>query len=401
MRSSARIAIDPGGLDALKPGSGQFRYLVDLVMGLDKLRSEHAFVFVGSLPEPPPALQNVFQRTSSNWHYRYIPRATGPGSMYRDQVRIAWFLLRHRIQLCHALHTPLPVLAPCPVVATKYDLMYEIFDDYAPARRSRPYRLGLWGLCNRARRIIAISRQTALDLGRIWRVPSHRIDVVLLGSDLADRWSRSSALSADLPAYLSHDGPTLVSPYNLEPRKNLATLLCAIPRLLGAFPNLRLILFGRAAVTDEREAQFQAAVRELGIASCVQLTGIIDDDQLCALYRRATVFVFPSLYEGFGLPLLEAMAAGACVVARRASAMAEVVGDAGLCLETASPDELASGLATLLQDNDARGRLSEAARHQARLFSVRRMAEQTLDVYRRALNGVCESIVWPRSMPAP
>ena len=125
-------------------------------------------------------------------------------------------------------------------------------------------------------------------------------------------------------------------PYNLEPRKNLAALVSAFAQALPAAPAARLVLYGRAAVTPEREVEFDRTVAALGVRQAIVRTGFLTDDQLGWLYRRATIFAFPSLYEGFGYPVLEAMAAGACVVARGASAMAEVMDEAGVAVETAS-----------------------------------------------------------------
>src|SRR5205807_8100889 len=126
-----------------------------------------------------------------------------------------------------------------------------------------------------------------------------------------------------------------------------------------------------------REQAFAQQIRELSLEKSVVLAGPVPDQQLASLYRRATVFVFPSLYEGFGLPVLEAMAVGACVVARGASAMAEIVGDAGLCLEMRDPAQLAAGIAGLLHDSRRRLQLAAAARNRAAQFTINRMAHLT------------------------
>jgi glycosyltransferase involved in cell wall biosynthesis len=181
--------------------------------------------------------------------------------------------------------------------------------------------------------------------------------------------------------------PLLVAPYNLEPRKNLDALLAAVARLKEQTPGLMLALYGRAAVDDEREARFRARVSELRLDGAVSLTGFLEDPELAGLMERAEVFVFPSLYEGFGLPVLEAMTRGACVVARGESAMAEVVGDAGVLVETADPEQLAGALGALLRDPARRGRLGARARARAADWTTERMARETLACYERALRG--------------
>jgi glycosyltransferase involved in cell wall biosynthesis len=148
---------------------------------------------------------------------------------------------------------------------------------------------------------------------------------------------------------------------------------------------LRLLLFGRAAVNPAREQQFDRSVTELGLRDVVHLLGLLDDADLAWLYRHTTAFVFPSLYEGFGLPVLEAMASGACVVAHNASAMAEVVENTGALVDAADPDALATAVSALLEAPEQRARFAAAARQRAAAFTVERMARQTLASYYAAL----------------
>jgi glycosyltransferase involved in cell wall biosynthesis len=244
--------------------------------------------------------------------------------------------------------------------------------------RSRAYRLARWTTKHVVRRVICISQTTANDIRRRWRVPHSHLDVVPLGTPFALR--RGMPRPPE-----SEDALTLASPYNLEPRKNLPGLLEAIPQISARHPAVRLILFGRAAVTAQREEAFLRRVHELGISDQVVRTGFLPDEELMQLYQRSTLFVFPSLYEGFGLPVLEAMGGGACVVARRASAMAEVVGDAGALVETGDPDQLAQCLGDLLDSPQRRQALGRAARQRAAMFTLERMARLTFRSYLRAL----------------
>jgi glycosyltransferase involved in cell wall biosynthesis len=385
--STPRIALDFSQLDSLGTTSGQYRYVVDLVRSLARLQPPLQFLLLGSQNGPVEELRDVFRDHGDRWRYRQLPRGQFRGAEYANHVRYGWLLWRERVSLLHALHTFVPVPAPCPVVITMYDLMYELFADYDEARRSRPYRIYKWAVRHRVRRIISISGTTAADLGNRWGVSADRIDVVPLGSNL-----RQAAIAPtrkeNLP-WLTDAAPILLSPYNLEPRKNLASLLQATALLSSRYDDLKLVLFGRAAITVEREANFERAVRELGLSEKVVRCGVLKDDELAELYRRATLFVFPSLYEGFGLPLLEAMSVGACVVARQASAMAEVVGDAGVLVETAEPEALAAAIANLLHgaDGDVRRReLGRRARERAATFSLERMADLTYQSYLAALD---------------
>jgi glycosyltransferase involved in cell wall biosynthesis len=176
--------------------------------------------------------------------------------------------------------------------------------------------------------------------------------------------------------------PTLASVYNLEPRKNLSAFLKAVALLRPAFPDLRVILFGQGAVTPARERSFRALVDELGLAPVIVQCGVLDDAALARLYATATVFVYPSLWEGFGLPVLEAMACGACVLTGRAGSVTEVLGDAGVAVDTEDVDSFARSLGELLRDPTRQAILRRAAKMRARIFTRDRMAKATYDVYR-------------------
>jgi hypothetical protein len=371
------IALDFGGLDSPELGEGgQLRYCVDLVRGLAELKTPVRFLVLGARPKPLPVLKEVFASNGGQWRYRQFQRSVGRGSFYRDMVRMGATLWWEGIDLCHCLHSTVPMPSCCPLVMTQHDLMFELFPEYREVCRSRVYRINRWAVRYLARRVICISATTAADLRRLWKIPGRRIDVVHHGTAFTQ--PEEVSMSAK-------DRPLLVSPYNLEPRKNLPALLEAFAGLRRRYPAAELVLFGRAAVTPDRERDFWEGLRSLGLEGAVRLTGFLSDADLKGLYQRATVFVFPSLYEGFGYPVLEAMACGACVVARNNSSMAEIVGEAGLCLETADPRQLEEGLSGLLGDPTQRARLAAAARERSARFTVRRMAAQTLSCYLRAL----------------
>ncbi len=179
-------------------------------------------------------------------------------------------------------------------------------------------------------------------------------------------------------------GRWILSPYNLEPRKNLRRLLEAFAQVPDPRDEMRLVLFGRAAHTPEREREFDDLLARLSIGRKVIRTGFVSDAALATMYRRCTVFVFPSLYEGFGLPVLEAMANGACVVVGDRSAMKEVVDQAGVLMDVDSPSAMARAIITTLADERGRQRLSEKARARSTAFTLERLADQTIAAYRFA-----------------
>jgi glycosyltransferase involved in cell wall biosynthesis len=399
------VAIDFRWLDHLSVGNGQYRYAVDLINGLAELDCGMRFVVLGSRAEPVAEIAGVFER--DEWRYVGKARRLGRFEVFRELWRYFWMLRRltpppsassgqaqgrllrrktgleggapdhpseisalpWRIDLFHGLHSFVPVWPPVPMVETVYDMMLELFPEYAAAVRSREYRLHKWAFGKFVTRAIAISRTTAADLERLWKFPAEKIDVVYLAAKLPE-----------IEFELTKGVPTILAPYNLEPRKNLSCLLEAAARLKASGVSFRLVLFGRAAVDDERERRFRHEVARLGLESLVELTGRVSDEELTRLYASCAVFVYPSLYEGFGLPVLEAMSCGARVVAHGASAMAEVVGDAGYLVDMNDVGAIAERIrAAMVSD------IGERARERARTFSRERMARQTVEVYRRAL----------------
>ena len=381
-----RIAIDLGGLDGLWPGAGLFRYAVDLVHSLHALRPPARFIVFGSFPDPIPDLSPLFDPSGPDWSYRHVHRPTRFAGELRRQIGTSAAIASVGADLYHCLHTFVPIPAPCPIVVTIQDLMFELFPEYRPALRSRPYRLLRWGARRRARRVICPSEATAEDLGRIWGIPADRIDVVHHGlrafgpatTGPSDR--PSSAVLAGLG-----EAQVISSPLNLEPRKNLATLLEAYATLLDEVGGVRLVLFGKGGWSEARAERYRSDLARLGIAGRVIEPGVLSDRDLHWLYARSTLFVFPTLYEGFGYPALEAMAAGTCTVVRDASSMAEVLGDAGVRVEPLTPDRLAAKLSELLRDGRLRAAYGSAAAERASAFTGERMARQTLASYRKAI----------------
>ena len=365
-----RVALDFRWLDALCLCNGQHRYAVDLIRGLHEVRPELQFVVLGSRPLAVPEIADVFS-DFDRWQYQSVPRFIGTGALYREHARYQWLLRRLKIDLLHALHSFVPVFPPVPVVETVYDMMLELFPEYRQIVRSRDYRLHRWAFRKFAARAIAISNTTASDLERQWGFPRERTDVVYLGGEPSSPVKKS----------IAEEVPMILAPYNLEPRKNLRSLLQGAAKLKGTGCKFRLVLFGRAAVNEDRERQFGATIAQLGLESCTELTGRIADRGLLKLYRTASVFVFPSVYEGFGLPVLEAMSAGACVVAHNESAMAEVLGDAGWLVDMRSADAISGALAAAMHCPA----MGERAAVRARQFSRERMAKETVVVYGKAL----------------
>lgn len=381
-----RIVLDLGGLDALWPGAGLYRYAVDVVRELADLAPPAVFVVLGHSPQPVPDLAPAF--TGRGWEYRHFPRDGGRGSAYLDHLRMARTLADVRADLCHCLHSFAPAFSPCPVVVTLQDMMFELFPEYHQAVASRPYRIYRWVVRRRVRRVICPSRTSADDLRRLWGVPERRIRVVPHGIRAFEPGMLTvvpeNPTLRGLPA-----GRLISSPLNLEPRKNLRTLLAAYTGVRTRFSDIPLVLYGRGGLAEGREREYRQELERLGLTEAVVEPGVLTDAELWWLYRRSALFVFPSLYEGFGYPVVEAMAAGVCPVVRGCSSMAELVGPAGVQVEPFTSESLAAAMVELLEDAPRRAALAAAAAERAREYTARRMAQGTFDVYTQLLRARC------------
>lgn len=373
------------GMDGHGVGNGQFRYATDLLTALSQLNAIGPVTVFGVGATPPERVRDLFL-SNNEWSWLSKPIATHRGADFVNQWRSFWAHRRHRMDILHVIDSTVPLYAPCPVVTTAYDLMAEIFaGEYHEWLASRGYRRFRWLNQRRVNRIIAISHTTSADYQRLWRIPSSKIDVVHLASagfpPCGFHQSWKVTLFTRFPELSNRR--FVLTPYNLEPRKNLCGVLKAFACLRHRFPDLLLVLFGQAAWSAQREAAANAQIAALGIGPAIRHTGFVNDTELAVLYRAADVFVFPSLYEGFGLPVLEAMACGGCVLAKPRSAMAEVVGGAGIMIDTSNVELLASEISDLISSPTRREQLRAAALVRAATFTVERMARETAAVYYR------------------
>jgi glycosyltransferase involved in cell wall biosynthesis len=276
-------------------------------------------------------------------------------------------LLRHlRPALAHFQHA-LPLSCPCPAVVTIHDLSFERDPKLMGLRDRLVFRTAVPRSARRADRVLAVSERTKRDLIEFYDVPPKKIVVTPNGVD---------------PAF-SPEGPTPNgSPYalvvgTLQRRKDPEAAIEALALLGDA--DLRLVFAGP---DKGGRADAERAADRAGLSGRVEFRGHVPLDELAALYRGAACLVFPSRYEGFGLPVVEAMATGTPVVATTAGALPEVAGDAAILVEERNPAALAGGIERALADRE---RLVAAGLERARAYTWAETARRTLEVYRSLL----------------
>jgi glycosyltransferase involved in cell wall biosynthesis len=349
------------GIDARNDGTGVGRYTFSLVRELAKLDEENEYTLFlnaeryASYRAPGPNFRTV--------------QADIPWFGLREQVRLPRLVARERLDLVHYPHLTVPLLETTPFVVTVHDLNY--LDAGATARRAvlrAGYRVELVK-ARHARRLIAVSEHTRDEVVRLLRVDSKRIAVTYEAAD-------APAVEPD-PATLERygiDAPFFLYVGSAYPYKNLARLIEAFARVDGAY---RLVLAG------DQEDLGSALRAQAG--ERVVFTGPVSEPELAALYAGAFAYAFVSLSEGFGLPGLEAMAAGVPVVAARAASLPEVYGDAAHYCDPRDVTSIAEALRDVAGEEELRRRLVARGRERAAEFSWTRTAKQTLAVYREAL----------------
>lgn len=316
--------------------------------------------------------------------HEYIEIFWGRTGELRTDQRLYWqqwgLPRRARAASADVLHVPgfdAPLLRPCPVVLTVHDLIGYLFPHNFPPVSRFYWSRWLPRTIRRADMVIVDSQHTRNDLIRLLGIPPEQIRVVYLGVDpsfhpLDDR----AALEAAREKYrLPRDFILYVG--TIEPRKGLDTLLLAYAALAGEIAQDLAIVGKKGWYT---ESLFRL-VEAFGLNRRVHFPGYVADEDLPAIYNLATLFVYPSRYEGFGLPPLEAMACGVPVVCSRAASLPEVVGDAAWTVLPDDPDALAAAMLRVLRDEQLRAALRYAGLQRTRLFSWEETARQTAKIY--------------------
>jgi glycosyltransferase involved in cell wall biosynthesis len=284
-------------------------------------------------------------------------------------------------QLVHATDHLLPHLRAASVF-TLHDLIFEIYPEHHKRYNYTFLKLMMPRFLRGADRIIAVSQHTRADAVRLYGINEDKITVIYEGVDPRYQPGHDPRALATARARYNLPEQFILHVGTIEPRKNLASLLDAFAVLKSEFNGLKLVLVGKKGWLYDSFFQKLAAS---GLEGEVLFPGFVAEEDLPLVYQLATVFAFPSVYEGFGLPPLEAMACGVPVVCSNASSLPEVVGEGGLLIDPHDTTELTTALRRVLHDDSLRRELSSRGVEQAARFSWEKAARETLDVYRRCL----------------
>jgi alpha-1,3-rhamnosyl/mannosyltransferase len=301
--------------------------------------------------------------------------------------------------LAHFTYYVRPVRAGMPALTTIYDTISFIYPQYVPSARTRWIIRTLHSLAvRRSQRILTISQSAANDLARFFPPAKNKLVVTPLAADSSFKPQDEHAIAETREQFKLHGRFAFYLASN-KPHKNLLRLVeawkqvgegwreergAAVSSPVTLHPPLLVI----AGHMDPRYRQAQQRVKALGIEENVRFIGPVSDAQAAALYSACDLFVFPSLYEGFGLTPLEAMACGAPVACSNTSAMPEVAGDAALLFDPTKPEAIAQACLRVLRDDALRAGMRERSLKQAAKFSWQRTAQLTIDAYRSVMHDV-------------
>jgi glycosyltransferase involved in cell wall biosynthesis len=309
------------------------------------------------------------------------PTSKVPVRVVWEQCALPWVLRYIKADLVHGPVNIIPLLSPCPTITTIHDLCFVRFR-YLLRPSRRLYQLVMTRLsARRARRIIAVSTHTADEITRLFQTPRERIDVIQHGVDP----SFHPRPAEEVETFRQRHGLPdrfVLAVGTLEPRKNHTKLVEAFSRIYDS--GVKLILVGGRGWLYK---DLFARVETLGLSEHVTFAGYVPNEELPLWYNAATIFVYPSLYEGFGMPILEAQACGTPVLTSNIPPMTEAAGDAALLVPPTDVDALAMALQRLLTETLLQQELKERGLAHAKHFSWRHTAQKTTCVYRRALAG--------------
>ncbi len=377
-KSRHTIGIDV--TSALTQGGGIGRYTRELVRALAATdQTDQYKLFSAKAPDqlpianPLPQQANFTHKPSrfdEAWLYRIWYRARLPLAVQRTIGRIDLF------------HSPDFVLPPVsgniPTLLTVHDLSFVHFPEvYLPKLVNYLNQVVPWSV-ERASHVLADSEATKRDLIALWQTPAEKISVLYAAAgDEFTPVTDEGKIAKMRQDYKLGDEPYLLAVGTVQPRKNYRMLIESFRPIAEKYPHNLVIAGGKGwlfdAILDEIETQ--------GLTGRVNFCGFVDDADLPTLYSAASMFLMPSIYEGFGIPILEAMACGVPVISSDASCLPEVVGDAGILLAPDNPQAWSAAIEALLTDESQRAELIAQGSQQARKFSWTNAATQLRSIY--------------------
>lgn len=369
-----RIGIDATALPPQPVGAGN--YIIHFTRALASLDIDAELVIFTH------ASRQALLGIEPNARVRLValPDQAPPRRLAWEQMGLPTLVRQHRLDLLHNLHYTMPLFLPCPNVVTFHDMTFFLYPQLHTLSKRIFFRYMIHYSAKRASALVADSESTRQDAIRLLRLAPGRITTAPLGVTPDYHPVRDLARQEAVRQKYHLPERFILNVGLVEPRKNLPALLWAFAQISGRFPSEKLVLVGRKGWMVD---QVFRLVDSLALLDRVCFTGYVDGNDLPVIYSMADVFVYPTFYEGFGLPVLEAMACGAPVITSNTSSLPEIAGDAGVLLPPEDEEGLAAALERLLLNEDERQARSLRGLALASAFTWERTARLTWQVYQR------------------
>ena len=327
--------------------------------------------------------REAVERFGNRWP-NFSVRSTLPHTpLIRIPLTLSAELRRNPVDVLHVQFTA-PPFSPCPVVVSIHDLSFEHLPQTFKWRSRKQLRITVRRTARQASQVIALSEYARNDIVNTYQVSPEKISVIPLSAGDSFRPIRNEEELQRVRQTYGIKGEYMLSVGAIQPRKNLSRLVAAYSRLRHAKPEVKLpklVLAGKCAWLYDETLR---AIKELELSDAVILTGYVPEGDLPAMYSGALCFIYPSYFEGFGLPPLEAMQCGVPVIVGDRTSLPEVVGDAGILVDPFDVDALAGAIEKVISDSNLRTELGVQGLARAKLFNWQETARQTLAVYRKA-----------------
>ena len=370
------------GIDARKlTDFGIGTYIQNLLPALARIDEENQYLIFAH-PEHEEALAELPE------NFRFVAEKA-KGYSARELVALPWQILRRRLDLFHATHYVLPYLVPCKTVVTIHDIIHLLYPEFLPNRFAHLYASAMIRhSLSSGDRIIANSQNTKSDLLETFEVEGDKIEVVYHGVPQRFRARIGDEVAAAVLERLAIDKPYVLFVGNPKPHKNLINLVRAFARAreIQDF-DADLVCVGD---NGHKAFRIRQQAEHLGVGDRVKLVGRVSNEDLPAIYQQAALFVYPTLYEGFGFPVVEAMASGVPVITSNKSALKEVAEGYADLVNPLDVEEMARALAHGMTHPEHREALAQLGLRRAEDFRWQQTAEKTLAIYMSVL-GAAES----------
>ena len=379
------------GIDArflTHPQKGGFKtYTENLVAALACVDDQNEYIlYLDRVPD-----QNTRIPQQANFSYKVLNQLPGIGMPWREQAAVSLYTARDRIDLLHSPCLTAPLTHACPLVMTIHDMIWLFPQQYSRSGKSSlQWKLMEWYqltvpriASRRAAAIITVSELSREDIVRHLGVNPDCIYVTHEAVSSSFQPVNAPGVVRSLRTKYDLDSKYILAIGSSDPRKNITTLVNAyalLPASLQAEYHLVIVWTAPVLATS-----ISKIIQDLGISQYVHFLFQVPNEDLVILYNEASLFVFPSLYEGFGLPVLEAMACGTPVVAANTSSIPEIAGDAALLVEATDPEAISKAMAQVLSDDQLASEMVQKGLERNANFSWEKCARETLMVYKQTL----------------